>query len=239
MEIPDAYHVLLSSLQQMSSRWVSMNPSLKLNSHVTDFSQGLSSQLHTLQGMLGSPSFAVTASDYVAEVNRALGVQPPAMSPGESQWIAERRAQQRHSIIPVGAKQSHYLDTNGLRTGSDHQSPFSHTYVSHSIFMSITNWRLSRMQTPSTGSMHNGRPIIEDRASVPLGVVQPRHTLVPQAQNIQPRSELALNEFFTSNNSAQPLGENLDGFAPLSTFLLDPQYMDMDRIISFQDSFMR
>jgi hypothetical protein len=215
-----------------------MNPSLKLNSVATDFSQGLSSQLHTLQGVLGSPSFDVTASDYVAEVSRALGVQPPATSSGESQWIAERRAQQRHSIIPVGAKQSHYLDTNGLRTGSDHQSPFSHTYVLRSVLMSITNLILSRMQTPSTGSMHNGNSRIEDRASVPPGVVQPHPVLAPQAQNIQSRGDLAFNGFFTPNNAAQPLGENVDGFAPLSTFLLDPQYMEMDRIISFQDSFM-
>lgn len=141
-EIPDAYHILLSSLQQMSSRWVSMNPSLKLNSEAMDFAQGLSSQLQTLQGTMDSPSFNITASDYVTEVNRALGVQPPATSPGESQWLAERRAQQRHSIIPVGARQSHYLDTNGLRTGSDHQSPFSHTYVSHSPVTLPANLRI-------------------------------------------------------------------------------------------------
>ncbi|KAJ5303076.1 hypothetical protein N7476_009875 [Penicillium atrosanguineum] len=138
LDIPDAYHILLSSLQQMSSRWVSMNPSLKLTSNATDFSQGLSSQLHTLQRMIGSPSFNVTASDYVAEVNHALGVKLPAVSPGESQWLAERRTQQRHSIIPVGARHSHYLDTNGLRTGSDHQSPFSHTYVFHRVSLPIT-----------------------------------------------------------------------------------------------------
>ncbi|KAJ5125795.1 hypothetical protein N7448_005109 [Penicillium atrosanguineum] len=196
LDIPDAYHILLSSLQQMSSRWVSMNPSLKLTSNATDFSQGLSSQLHTLQRMIGSPSFNVTASDYVAEVNHALGVKLPAVSPGESQWLAERRTQQRHSIIPVGARHSHYLDTNGLRTGSDHQSPFSHT-----------------MQTPSSGSMHSGRTTNEDHASVPTSTGQSRHALAPQAQHAQPGGDLTFNEIFTSNNATQPLGDNLDGIS--------------------------
>ncbi|OQE10760.1 hypothetical protein PENVUL_c003G07340 [Penicillium vulpinum] len=124
-DLPDAHHVLLSSLQEMSTRWVSTNPSLKLSSETRNFAEGLSIQLQTLQGMMGSTSFSITASDYIDEVNYALGAQPPTASPADSQWIREHRARQRHSIIPVGARQSRYTDNN-RRTGSDHQSPFSH-----------------------------------------------------------------------------------------------------------------
>ena len=51
-------------------------------------------------------------------------------------------------------------------------------------------------------------------------------------------ADVVLNNLFPTADPTPHLGENLDGFAPLSNFLLDPQYMDMDRIISFQDSFM-
>ncbi|KAJ5377850.1 uncharacterized protein N7496_005259 [Penicillium cataractarum] len=125
--IPDSYKILLSSLQQMSDRWISMNPGLKLNAGSTNFSEGLLSQLQNLQEKCRFPSFNVAASGYVAEVNFALGIQAPVSSPGESQWIEERRAQQRHSIIPVTEKQSHYISTSRLRRESNQPSPTSHT----------------------------------------------------------------------------------------------------------------
>lgn len=87
--------------------------------------------------------------------------------------------------------------------------------------------------------MHSGRVIHEEHASVQSGVIQPRHALAPQAQDLPQRTDLTFNELFPSTDAAPPLGDNVDGFAPLSNFLLDPQYVDMDRIISFQDSFMR
>jgi hypothetical protein len=55
----------------------------------------------------------------------------------------------------------------------------------------------------------------------------------PQSQN----ADLALDGLFPSTDLTPSSGDSLDGFAPLSNFLLDPQYVDMDRIISFQDSF--
>lgn len=50
---------------------------------------------------------------------------------------------------------------------------------------------------------------------------------------------MVFNDLFPPNHPAPHLTDNLDSFAQLSHVLLDPQYMDMDRIISFQDSFMR
>lgn len=104
-----------------------MSPGLKLNAGSTNFSEGLLLQLQNLQERCRSPSFNIAALGYVAEVNSALGIQAPVSSPGESQWIEERRAQQRHSIIPVTERQSHYISTSRLRRESNQPSPISHT----------------------------------------------------------------------------------------------------------------
>jgi hypothetical protein len=119
--------VLLSSLQQMSDRWVSMNPNLKLKSETRNFAEGLLLQLRAVQEKIGSFSFDIAACDYVAEVNSALGMEAPAINTGQSQWIQERRAQQRHSIIPVNARQSHYIDASRLQRGGDQRSPLVNT----------------------------------------------------------------------------------------------------------------
>lgn len=50
---------------------------------------------------------------------------------------------------------------------------------------------------------------------------------------------MVLSDLFPASHPTPHLADNLDSFAQLSNFLSDPQYMDMDRIISFQDSFMR
>jgi hypothetical protein len=49
---------------------------------------------------------------------------------------------------------------------------------------------------------------------------------------------MELGDLFPAHRQMQPLAGGIDGFAPLYTFLSDPQYIDMDRIISFQDSFV-
>jgi hypothetical protein len=125
--IPEAYDVLLSSLQQISDRWVSINPNLKLRSEARNFAEGLLFQLRTVQEKVGSLSFDIAACDYISEVNSALGMEAPATNTGQSQWIQERRAQQRHSIIPVNARQSHYIDTTRLHRGLDQQNPLVNT----------------------------------------------------------------------------------------------------------------
>jgi hypothetical protein len=55
----------------------------------------------------------------------------------------------------------------------------------------------------------------------------------PQGQN----GDITLDGLFPPTDLTPSSGDSLDGFAPLSNFLLDPQYVDLDRIISFQDSF--
>ncbi|KAJ5748322.1 uncharacterized protein N7511_010018 [Penicillium nucicola] len=215
-EIPEAYGVLLSSLQQMSDRWVSMNPNLKLRSETRNFAEGLILQLRTVAEKIGSFSFDIAASDYIAEVNSALGMEAPATNTGQSQWIQERRAQQRHSIIPVNARQSHYMDTNRLLRGADQQSP------------------LDPIVAPPL------RPVQSDgiqpgnfRSMQPIEVNPSRSQFEPPNQD----RDIALDGLFPPTDLTPSSGDGLDGFAPLSNFLLDPQFVDMDRIISFQDSF--
>jgi hypothetical protein len=104
-----------------------MNPNLKLKSEAKNFAEGLLLQLRRVQEKIRSSSFDTAACDYVAEVNLALGMEAPATNTGQSQWIQERRAQQRHSIIPVDGRQSHYIDTNRLRRGSDQQGSLVNT----------------------------------------------------------------------------------------------------------------
>lgn len=106
----------------MSDRWVSMNPSLKMSAGTRNFAEGLLTQLRAVQEKVGSFSFDIAASDYITEVNSALGMKAPAAKPGESQWLQECRAQQRHSIIPVNARQSNYIDASRLGRESNQQN---------------------------------------------------------------------------------------------------------------------
>ncbi|KAJ6003098.1 hypothetical protein N7451_005645 [Penicillium sp. IBT 35674x] len=106
-ELPDTYKILLSSLQQMSDRWTSMNPELIMDDNIKNFAGDLLEQLQVSQEASAPLSF-----DYITEVNRALGVERPARSPDNSQWIEERRAQQRHSIIPVTGNRPHYISND-------------------------------------------------------------------------------------------------------------------------------
>jgi hypothetical protein len=101
----------------MSDRWTSMNPELKMDDNIRNFAGGLLDQLQVSQEISGPLSF-----DYITEVNRALGVELPARSPDNSQWIEERRAQQRHSIIPVTGNRSHYISNNRTIGGSSYDS---------------------------------------------------------------------------------------------------------------------
>ncbi|CAL5866970.1 uncharacterized protein PFLUO_LOCUS1182 [Penicillium psychrofluorescens] len=126
-ELPSAYDVLLSSLQQMSARWESMSPGLKLSSETKNFAEGLLFQLQNLQENAASAPLTTDPLEYFTEVNLALGMRPPTVNPGESQWLQERRAQQRHSIIPVNGRGSHYINNSGLRPAADQRSPPSNT----------------------------------------------------------------------------------------------------------------
>lgn len=103
----------------MSDRWNSMNIALKLHPDAKDFAKCLLQQLHNLQESTSATSFSASALQYIPEVNDALGIETPISSPETSQWLEERRAQQRHSIIPVGMRQSHYISPNRLRRGSE------------------------------------------------------------------------------------------------------------------------
>lgn len=210
-EPPDAYGNLLSCLQQMSDRWISMNPTLKLRSDAKDFAKGLLLQLQRLQESIASPNFFLSALEYITEVNYALGIQAPVPTPENSQWLEERRAQQRHSIIPVSTRQSHYISSNGLRRGSDRQNDLATT-----------------LHTPSSEASLAGQAQSDFllRARPPGGQAY----FLPTSQT---------NDVLSSNYETSPMEDNIDEFAQLSAnFLLDPQYCDMDRIISFQDTFI-
>lgn len=134
-DIPDTYKILLSSLQQMSDRWTSMNPELKMDDDIKNFAGDLLEQLQVSQEASGPLSF-----DYITEVNRALGVERPARSPDNSQWIEERRAQQRHSIIPVTGNRPHYISNDRVMGGSSHDSSslgsrYMHHFLKTSCFL--------------------------------------------------------------------------------------------------------
>lgn len=213
----------------MSLRWVSVNPRLKLNSETRNFAEGLQTQLQTLQARSETLS-TMTASDYVAEVNCALGRPPPVASPAESQWIEERRAQQRHSIIPISARRSHYIDSNGLGGSTP-----SHTYACPSSCSCNLLTCFIRLHTPSSSSLQNERTRSERHSSIQSGTAL--RYAVPTFQS-SVRGDASLNDLLPPTHPAAPLQDGFDQFAPLSNALLDPQYVDMDRIISFQDSFM-
>lgn len=70
-----------------------------------------------------------------------------------------------------------------------------------------------------------------------LGIGSLEADTVSQVQP-QTQTEPANNGLFPSDQSIPPLDDGSVSFTELSNFLLDTQYVQMDRIISFQDSFM-
>lgn len=101
-----------------------MNPTLKLQTDREDLAQGLFLQLQALQEKCKSLSTTgIDALGYAAEIHCALGVHVPPASVGKSQWLEERRSHQRHNIVPVNGRRSHYISVGYLGHGSDQHSP--------------------------------------------------------------------------------------------------------------------
>ncbi|KAE8136436.1 fungal-specific transcription factor domain-containing protein [Aspergillus pseudotamarii] len=231
-ELPEGYDILLWSLQQMSARWVSSNPNLRLTQGNDNFANALLSQLQRLQERCKYiDPFELDALGYAVEVSFALGIRSPPTNSGESQWVRERRAQQRHSIIPVNGQRSHYMTS----TPSAHRSSQStvHDQASHQNVTSSVNATPPSPQVAPGPAMRetsqwnrNHIPTQQHMGTVHAGSVYPTQT----------GSQAPLDGLFPSVGEASPL-DGSDSFVALSNFLLDPQYLDMDRIISFQDSF--
>ncbi|OGM50920.1 hypothetical protein ABOM_000712 [Aspergillus bombycis] len=231
-ELPDGYSVLLWSLQQMSARWVSSNPSLRLTPQTDNLASGLLSQLQKLQERCKYVEpFELDALGYAIEVSFALGIRSPPASIGESQWVKERRAQQRHSIIPVNGQRSHYMNGSPSAQRPDHCSV--HDPASQSTGAPSANTTPSGPQVVSGATMRdmgqwNGYQTSNQQG---ISTARARNVYTPQTG-----PHASMDGIFPSAGAASPL-DGSDSFAALSNFLLDPQYLDMDRIISFQDSF--
>ncbi|KAB8255029.1 fungal-specific transcription factor domain-containing protein [Aspergillus pseudonomiae] len=228
-ELPEGYSVLLWSLQQMSARWVSSNPNLRLTLKTDNFASGLLSQLQKLQERCKYVEpFELDALGYAIEVSFALGIRSPPASLGESQWIRERRAQQRHSIIPVNGQRSHYMNSSPCAHRSDQCS--DHDHASQPVVAPSVNVTPSGPQVASDATIRdmgqwNGNQISNQQR---MDTLRTRDAYATQTGPV--------DGLFPSASAASPL-DGSDSFAALSNFLLDPQYLDMDRIISFQDSF--
>ncbi|KAE8330226.1 fungal-specific transcription factor domain-containing protein [Aspergillus sergii] len=234
-ELPEGYNILLWSLEQMSARWVSSNPNLRLAQGNDNFANALLSQLQRLQERCKyiEPS-ELDALGYSVEVNFALGISSPPASLGESQWVRERRAQQRHSIIPVNGQRSHYMNSSPSVQRPNQRSAHGHAYAAQQDVAPSVNATPSGPQVESTEavrnmSLWNGNqtPSQERMSTFRTGGVYSTRT-GPQAP---------MDGLFPA--AATSPFDGSDSFAALSNFLLDPQYLDMDRIISFQDSFTR
>ncbi|KAB8230281.1 transcription factor domain-containing protein [Aspergillus alliaceus] len=219
-EPPDGYSILLWSLQQMSARWVSSNPSLKLESGTDNFAEALLAQLQSLQDLCKhTQPFELNALGYAREVCFALGLRSPPATLGESQWLRERRAQQRHSIIPVNGTRSHYMNSSPSAQTSNQNNVGNHTFGSQ-----------QGASSPIRSARHwNGNPALDQSGVAPLRTAHVYRT--------EAGPHTALDDLFPPAHVTSPLGDGSESFAALSNFLLDPQYLDMDRIISFQDSF--
>ncbi|KAE8392540.1 fungal-specific transcription factor domain-containing protein [Aspergillus alliaceus] len=219
-EPPDGYSILLWSLQQMSARWVSSNPSLKLESGTDNFAEALLAQLQSLQDLCKhTQPFELNALGYAREVCFALGLRSPPATLGESQWLRERRAQQRHSIIPVNGTRSHYMNSSPSAQTSNQNNVGNHTFGSQ-----------QGASSPTRSARHwNGNPALDQSGVAPLRTAHVYRT--------EAGPHTALDDLFPPAHATSPLGDGSESFAALSNFLLDPQYLDMDRIISFQDSF--
>ncbi|KAF5864612.1 hypothetical protein ETB97_007170 [Aspergillus alliaceus] len=219
-EPPDGYSILLWSLQQMSARWVSSNPSLKLESGTDNFAEALLAQLQSLQDLCKhTQPFELNALGYAREVCFALGLRSPPATLGESQWLRERRAQQRHSIIPVNGTRSHYMNSSPSAQTSNQNNVGNHTFGSQ-----------QGASSPTRSARHwNGNPALDQSGVAPLRTAHVYRT--------EAGPHTALDDLFPPAHVTSPLGDGSESFAALSNFLLDPQYLDMDRIISFQDSF--
>ena len=206
----------------MSARWVSMNPSLRLTSETKSFAESLLFQLQNLRSKCNnSPNFQIDALGYASEVNTALGLQEPDPDLGDSQWLEERRAQQRHSIIPVTGRRSHYMNS-GSSGGVGQHSPQNHAYTPQG----------THPGSPDAARRGGGHP-----PTVQFDVNTSFAALPVQRPQAAP--DTSFNGLFPPPQPTLPLGGNLDNFASLSNVLLDPQYVDMDRVISFQDTFIQ
>ncbi|KAB8276487.1 hypothetical protein BDV30DRAFT_246376 [Aspergillus minisclerotigenes] len=234
-ELPEGYNILLWSLEQMSSRWVSSNPNLRLAQGNDNFANALLSQLQRLQERCKyiEPS-ELDALGYAVEVSFALGIRSPPASLGESQWVRERRAQQRHSIIPVNGQRSHYMNSSPSVQRPNQRSVHGHAYAAQQDVAPSVNATPPGPQVESADavrnmSLWNGNhtPSQERMGTFRTGGVYSTRT-GPQAP---------MDGLFPA--AATSPFDGSDSFAALSNFLLDPQYLDMDRIISFQDSFNR
>ncbi|QMW26525.1 hypothetical protein G4B84_001770 [Aspergillus flavus NRRL3357] len=234
-ELPEGYNILLWSLEQMSARWVSSNPNLRLAQGNDNFANALLSQLQRLQERCKyiEPS-ELDALGYAVEVSLALGIRRPPDSLGESQWVRERRAQQRHSIIPVNGQRSHYMNSSPSVQRSNQRSIHGHAYaaqqdVAPSVNATPPGPQVESVEAVRNMSLWNGNhtPSQERMGTFRTEGVYSTRT-GPQAP---------MDGLFPA--AAPSPFDGSDSFAALSNFLLDPQYLDMDRIISFQDSFTR
>ncbi|KAB8244933.1 hypothetical protein BDV35DRAFT_381923 [Aspergillus flavus] len=234
-ELPEGYNILLWSLEQMSARWVSSNPNLRLAQGNDNFANALLSQLQRLQERCKyiEPS-ELDALGYAVEVSFALGIRRPPDSLGESQWVRERRAQQRHSIIPVNGQRSHYMNSSPSVQRSNQRSIHGHAYaaqqdVAPSVNATPPGPQVESVEAVRNMSLWNGNhtPSQERMGTFRTEGVYSTRT-GPQAP---------MDGLFPA--AATSPFDGSDSFAALSNFLLDPQYLDMDRIISFQDSFTR
>ncbi|PIG88103.1 hypothetical protein AARAC_001579 [Aspergillus arachidicola] len=234
-ELPEGYNILLWSLEQMSARWVSSNPNLRLAQGNDNFANALLSQLQRLQERCKYiETSELDALGYAVEVSFALGIRSPPASLGESQWVRERRAQQRHSIIPVNGQRSHYMNSSPSVQRPNQRSVHGHAYAAQQDVAPSVNATPSGPQVESAEavrnmSLWNGNqtPSQERMSTFRTGGVYSTRT-GPQAP---------MDGLFPA--AATSPFDGSDSFAALSNFLLDPQYLDMDRIISFQDSFTR
>ncbi|GMF70080.1 unnamed protein product [Aspergillus oryzae] len=229
------YHLKYLCLEQMSARWVSSNPNLRLAQGNDNFANALLSQLQRLQERCKyiEPS-ELDALGYAVEVSFALGIRRPPDSLGESQWVRERRAQQRHSIIPVNGQRSHYMNSSPSVQRSNQRSIHGHAYaaqqdVAPSVNATPPGPQVESVEAVRNMSLWNGNhtPSQERMGTFRTEGVYSTRT-GPQAP---------MDGLFPA--AATSPFDGSDSFAALSNFLLDPQYLDMDRIISFQDSFTR
>ncbi|KAE8382655.1 fungal-specific transcription factor domain-containing protein [Aspergillus bertholletiae] len=233
-ELPDGYNVLLWSLQQMAARWVSSNSSLRLVQGNDSFANSLLSQLQKLQERCKYiEPFELDALGYAIEVSFALGIRSPPASSGESQWVRERRAQQRHSIIPVNSQRSHYMNSSPSAQRSDQRTAHDHTYASQRGVTPSVNATPSSSQAEPHAAIRDASQWNGNETSGQQRMSTLRAGGVyPTQAGPQPR----MDGLFPPAAATSPL-DGSDSFAALSNFILDPQYLDMDRIISFQDSF--
>lgn len=151
-DTPAAFDVLLSSLQQMSARWVSAHPHLRLKAGTDNFVENLVSSLQSLQeSCRHSRAFAAGALGYAAEVNSALGTEeaPPSLDE-DSQWLREQGPRKRLHIIAVNGKEPHRANSNSPAGSAGQYSLLNHTYGSQPGKVYQPSANLPCFQIPNT-----------------------------------------------------------------------------------------